>query len=153
MMEELRKAVILAISECFMLPVYGQHVPQGVKKPCFTVELKGVEQKRLLGRRMQRKACFAVRFFDDETKTVASDSLATAEKLYEILAIVGREEKFSASGMKHEKLEDGVNVQVEYEYHILFTEEETALMERLEYNGKETAGYEEKDDIQQGTAE
>ena len=40
MTEDIRKAVIQAISERFQLPVYGQSVPRGGKKPCFTVELK-----------------------------------------------------------------------------------------------------------------
>lgn len=153
MMEEIRRAVIQAVSERFLLPVYGQYVPQGVKKPCFTVELKGMEQKHLLGRRMRRKVCFEVRFFDGGTKTAAADGLEAAEGLYEALLVIGEDEKFSASGLQHEKMQDGVKVRVEYEYHILFTEEEAELMGRLEYNGKEAAGYEEKDDIQQGTAE
>ena len=55
--------------------------------------------------------------------------------------------------MKHEKKADGVKFTVEYEYHILFDEAETEQMERLKYNGKEAVGYENKRDIQQGTAE
>ena len=50
MTEDIRKAVIHAVSEAFSLPVYGQSVPQGAKLPCFTVELKGMQQKRLLGK-------------------------------------------------------------------------------------------------------
>ena len=49
-----------------------------------------------------------------------------------------------------EKTADGVKVTVEYEYHIIFTEEEAEKMERLKYNGKEAVGYEE---IQQREAE
>ena len=64
--------------------------------------------------------------------------------------IIGEDEKFAASGMKHEKTADGVKFTAEYEYHIIFTEDEAELMGRLEYNGKEAVGYEE---IQQGTAE
>ena len=52
--------------------------------------------------------------------------------------------------MKHEKIADGVKFTVEYEYHIIFTEEEAEKMERLKYNGKEAVGYEE---IQQREAE
>ena len=40
----------------------------------------------------------------------------------------------------------------EYEYHIVY-DEEIPLMERLEYNGKRTVGYEEESGIQQGTAD
>ena len=54
MTEEIRKAVIQAIAKEFRLPVYGQVVPLGGKRPCFTVELKGLEQKRLMGSRMER---------------------------------------------------------------------------------------------------
>ena len=54
MTEEIRRAVIQAIAARFQLPVYGQRVPQGAKKPCFTVELKVTEQKRLLGWRAAR---------------------------------------------------------------------------------------------------
>ena len=153
MTEDIRKAVIQAISEKFQLPVYGQRVPQGGKCPCFTVELKGMEQKRLLGKRMARKVTFEVNYFCGEEKTAAAEGIEAVDGLYEVLLIIGKDEKFAASGMKHEKTADGVKFTAEYEYHIIFDEEETSLMERLEYNGEEAVGYEEESNIQQGTAE
>ena len=66
MTEEIRRAVIQAIAARFQLPVYGQRVPQGARKPCFTVELKETEQKRLLGRRAARKAAFEVTYYCGE---------------------------------------------------------------------------------------
>ena len=153
MTEEIRRAVIKAISEKFGLPVYGQGVPQGGKRPCFTVEIKGLEQKRLLGRRAKRKVNIDIRYFCGEAKTASAEGLAAAEGLYEALCIIGTDEKFAASGMKHEKTAEGVKVTAEYEYHIIFDEEDTGLMERLEYNGKEAVGYETEGDIQQGPAE
>ena len=151
MTEEIRKAVIQAIAEKWKIPVYGRFVPQGVKKPCFTVELAEMEQKRLMGKRAARKACFLIRYYCGEEEP--SEIAAVTDGLYEVLLIIGEDEKFAASGMKHEKIKDGVKFTVEYEYHIVFTEDEVELMQRLEYNGKEAVGYEEKDDIQQGTAE
>ena len=153
MTEVIRKAVIQAVSEKFRIPVYGQVVPQRGKRPCFTVELKGLEQKRLMGRRAMRKVSFVVSYFCGEGKTAAAEGIAAAEGLYEVLLIIGTDEKFAASGMKHEKKADGVKFTVEYEYHILFDEAETEQMERLKYNGKEAVGYENKRDIQQGPAE
>ena len=150
MTEDIRKAVIYAISEAFDLPVYGQKVPQGAKLPCFTVEMVGLEQKRLLGKRAERTAAFEVRYFCGEEKTAAEENILAADVLYEALLIIGKDEKFAASGMKHEKTADGVKFTVEYEYHIIFTEEEAEKMERLKYNGKEAVGYEE---IQQRAAE
>ena len=144
MTEEIRKAVIQAIAEEFRLPVYGQVVPQGGKRPCFTVELKGLEQKRLMGSRMERKATFEINYSCGETKTVAAEGIEAVDGLYEVLLIIGEDEKFAASGMKHEKTADGVKFTVEYEYHIIFTEDEAELMQRLEYNGKEAVGYGEE---------
>ena len=152
MTEDIRKAVIQKISENFQMPVYGQLVPQGGKRPCFTVELKQLEQKRLLGKRACRKVFFEINYFYEAEKTAAAECAQVAEKLYEILWIIGEDEKFAASGMHHEKTADGVKFEVEYNYHIIFTEDEAELMQRLEYNGKEAVGYEE-DEIQQGTAE
>lgn len=152
MTEEIRRAVIKAISEKFGLPVYGQRVPQGGKRPCFTVEITEMEQKRLLGRRAARKVAVEIQCFCGEAKTKAAEGLAAADGLYEALCIIGTEEKFAAGGMKQEKTAEGVKVTAEYEYHIIFDEEAT-LMERLEYNGKVAVGYEEKGNIQQGTAE
>ena len=150
MTEDIRRAVIQAITEKFRLPVYGQKVPQGAKVPCFTVELVGLEQKRLLGMRAERKVTFEVRYFCGEEKTMAAEAIAAADGLYEVLFIIGKDEKFAASGMKQEQTADGVKFTMEYEYHIIFTEDEAEKMKRLEYNGKEVVGYE---DIQQGTAE
>ncbi len=153
MTEEIRKAVIQAISERYGLPVYGQRVPQGAKRPCFTVELKEMTQKRLLGNRAARKVIFEIGYICGEEKTAAAEGLAAAEGICETLLVIGMDEKFAASGMKQEKTADGVKVTVEYEYHIIFTEDEAELMQRLEYNGKEAVGYEEESNIQQGTAE
>ena len=79
MTEEIRRAVIKAISERFALPVYGQGVPQGGKRPCFTVEITGLEQKRLLGRRAARKATIESHYVCGEAKTAAAEGLAAAE--------------------------------------------------------------------------
>ena len=153
MTENIRRAVIQAIADNFLLPVYGQDVSQGGKKPCFTVELKGLEQKRLMGRRMMRKAVFEISYFCGDEKTAAAEGLEVTDELYEILLIIGEDEKFAASGMKHEKIKDGVKFTVEYEYHIVFTEDEAELMQRLAYNGEDVVGYEEENDIQQGATE
>ena len=150
MTEDIRKSVIRAISEASGLSVYGQRVPQGAKLPCFTVELTGMQQKRLLGKRAERTAVFEVRYFCDEEKIAAEENAMAVDRLYEALLIIGKDEKFAASGMKHEKMTDGVKFTVEYEYHIIFTEEEAEKMERLKYNGKEAVGYEK---IQQREAE
>lgn len=147
MTESIRRAVICSISESFGLPVYGQTVPQGGQRPCFTVEISGVEQQRLLGRRCRRKVMFWIRYYSGEGKTAAADSLAAADGLYEALLLIGNEEKFAASSMKHEKTEYGVAFTAAYEYHILFDEEEDALMMRLEHNGRRAVGYEERSGI------
>ena len=44
MTEDIRKAIIRKIADNFQMPVYGQMVPQGGKRPCFTVELKKLER-------------------------------------------------------------------------------------------------------------
>ena len=143
--------VIQVISDNFLLPVYGQVVPQGGERPCFTVELRKLEQKRLMGKRACRKVFFEINYFYEAEKTAAAECTQVADELYEILWIIGEDEKFAASGMRHEKTADGVRFAVEYNYHIIFTEEEAELMQRLEYNGKEAVGYEENE-IQQKTA-
>ncbi len=153
MTEEIRRAVIQAIAARFHLPVYGQRVPQGAKKPCFTVELKETEQKRLLGRRAARKAILEVTYYCGEEKTAAAECAEVSDGLYEALCIIGTEERFAASGMQEEKTETGIRFTAEYEYHVLLEEDAAEKMERLKYNGKEAVGYEEKGDIQQGTAE
>ena len=151
MTEDIRRAVIQAISRRFQLPVYGQAVPQGGRTPCFTVEVTGLEQKRLLGNRRARKATIAVRYYGGGEEK-AAEALAAADGLYEALSIIGDGERFAAGRMKQEKTADGVKMTVEYEYHVILTEEDVGLMERLAYNGEEAVGYEEGE-IQQGAAE
>ena len=153
MTEEIRRAVIQAIAARFQLPVYGQRVPQGAKKPCFTVELKETEQKRLLGRRAARKAGCGVRYGGEEGRAAASECAEALDGLYEVLCIIGREERFAASRMQEKRTETGIRFMAEYEYHVMLKEETTERMGRLKYNGKEAVGYEEKGDIQQRAAE
>lgn len=158
MTEILRRAVVRGIAERFGLPVYGQEAPQGGKRPCFTVEVTGVEQKRLLHRRRRVTVAFLVCYYAGEGESrpaaQAAEFLEIADGLYEALFLVGDEEKFAASKMKHEKREDdgGLRFTAEYEYHILY-DEDVPLMQRLEYNGKRTVGYEKEGGIQQGTAD
>lgn len=158
MTEILRRAVVQSIAERFGLPVYGQAVPQGGKRPCFTVEVAGVEQKRLLNRRNRITTAFVICYYPAEgaerPAAQAAEFLRIADGLYEALFLVGDEEKFAAAKMKHEKREDdgGLRFTAEYEYHIVY-DEEIPLMERLEYNGKRTVGYEEESAIRQGTAD
>lgn len=151
-MEEIRRAAIRAVSERFGLPVYGQSVPQGGKRPCFTVEMEKMEQKRLLGRRGLRRATVTVCYFRGEGKAKAADDLQAADGLYEALLLIGQEERFAAAGMRHEKTADGLRFTAVYEYHILYDAEEAGMMERLEHNGRRAVGYEESG-IQQGAAD
>ena len=153
MTEEIRRAVIHAVSERFHLPVYGQKVPKGGKKPCFTVEIKQTEQKRLLGRRAARRVTAAVNYICGEEKTAAADTMQVLEELYEVLCIIGGAERFAAGGMTEKKTAEGIELAAEYEYHVIFEEEAAEPMGRLKYNGKEAVGYEEKGNLQQRTAE
>lgn len=139
MTEEIRRAVMRAISERFGLPIYGQNVPQGGKRPCFTVEGKETEQKRLLNGRATRKEVFEIRYYGRKTAAEAGEA---AEGLYEALAIIGDTEKFAASDMRHEGTADGVKFTVTYEYHILPMAADGGTMERLEVNGRRMVGYE-----------
>ena len=78
----------------------GRGCRQGAKKPCFTVELKETEQKRLLGRRAARKAVFEVTYYCGEEKAAAAECAEALDGLYEVLCIIGREERFAASSMQ-----------------------------------------------------
>lgn len=152
MTEEIRRAATRAIAGRFGLPVYGQAVPQGGKKPCFTVEMAEVTQKRLLGRRCSRRATFFIHYYGGDKKQAAAESLAIADGLYEGLQLIGDAEKFAATGMRHERTADGLKFSVSYEYHILY-DEDVAMMERLEYNERRVVGYEEENDLQQEAAD
>ena len=152
MTETIRRAAMQAIAERFRLPVYGQEAPQGGRKPCFTVELGEMTQKRLLGRRCSRSVTIAVRYFCGDEKQRAAEALTAADGLYEALLLIGTEEKFAAAGMRHEKTEDGIRFFATYEYHILLDAEDTK-MARLEYNERKVIGYEKEGDIQQKTAD
>ncbi len=149
---EIRKAAVKAIAERFGLPVYGQRVEQGGKRPCFTVETAEATEQRLLGRRAERKVKLEIVYFDSRGKTTAAESTRITEGLYEALRIIGEEEKFAAAGLTREKTKDGVRVTAEYGYHILYDGEEEGLMLRLRHNGREAVGYEKEGDISQGTA-
>lgn len=148
MTEEIRRAVIQAIAKRFSLPVYGQRVPQGAKKPCFTVEIKQSEQKRLLGRRAARKATAEIAYFCGEEKMAATETQLILEELYTVLCVIGTKERFAASGMQGEKIAEGLRFTAEYEYQVIAVEEETATMERLQYNGREAVGYEKEGRLQ-----
>lgn len=92
-------------------------------------------------------------YYCGEEKAAAAERAEALDGLYETLCIIGREERFAASGMQEERTETGIRFTAEYEYHVMLTEETTERMERLKYNGKEAVGYEEKGNIQQRAAE
>ena len=95
--------------------------------------MKETEQKRLLGRRAARKAVFEVTYYCGEEKAAAAERAEALDGLYETLCIIGREERFAASGMQEERTETGIRFTAEYEYHVMLTEETTERMERLKY--------------------
>lgn len=99
------------------------------------------------------EAVFEVTYYCGEEKAAAAECAEALDGLYETLCIIGREERFAASGMQEERTETGIRFTAEYEYHVMLTEETTERMERLKYNGKEAVGYEEKGNIQQRAAE
>lgn len=138
MTEEIRRAVMRAISERFGLPIYGQSVPQGGKRPCFTAEIMETEQTQLLGRRAARKTVCEIRYYGRKTAAEASE---VTEGLYEALTIIGDTEKFAAGDMRHERTADGVKFTAAYEYHVLLAEADGGTMERLEINGRGMVGY------------
>ena len=92
-------------------------------------------------------------YYCGEEKAAAAECAEALDGLYEVLCIIGREERFAASSMQEERTETGIRFTAEYEYHVMLKEETTERMERLKYNGKEAVGYEEKGDIQQRAAE
>ena len=82
-------------------------------------------------------SAWQVTYYCGEEKAAAAERAEALDGLYETLCIIGREERFAASGMQEERTETGIRFTAEYEYHVMLTEETTERMERLKYNGKE----------------
>lgn len=145
MTEVLKKAITSALKKEFSFPIYAEEVSQGSEQPCFCLSLTKMEEKRLLNFRRERKQYFSITFFDAESENKKESMAKVADKLYEVLCLVGRsEEMFAAGSMQHEILEDRVRFTVSYGYHVIL-EDDTRMMERLEYNGGKAVGYEEEE--------
>ncbi len=137
----LKRAVIKTVHDTFFLPVYGEAVPQGANLPCFSVVVRKSGQKRLLGRRRSAFQTLEIRYCTQNRAEGKEESLAVAEKLYEVLWLVGDEEKFLAEKLHHEEKEDGILFTAVYVWHMVLEENEEK-MQRLELNGKKAVGYE-----------
>lgn len=137
----LKRAVIKAVHDTFLLPVYGEKVPQGAKMPCFSVIVQGSRQKRLLGRRRAVLQTLAVKYHTADRREGKEESVSVADRLYEVLWMVGDTEKFLAETLHHEETEDGIQFLATYVWYIILQENEEK-MQRLEINGKKAVGYE-----------
>lgn len=140
----LQHAVIKAIHDAFLLPVYGEKVPQGAKMPCFSVMVKESRQKRLLGRRRAVFQTLAVQYHTVDRAEGKEESLSVADRLYEVLWMVGDTEKFLAETLHHKEADDGIEFLATYVWHIILQENEEK-MQRLEINGKKAVGYDSND--------
>ena len=136
----LKQAVIKAIHDAFSLPVYGERVQKGAKMPCFSVVVQESRQKRLLGRRRAVLQTLAVEYHTADRMTGKEESISMADRLYEVLWMVGDTEKFLAEVLRHEERENGIIFLATYTWHIILQEKEEK-MQRLEINGKKAVGY------------
>ncbi len=144
MIQTVKEAVMTAISKNFSEKIYGEEVPQKGSDACFGVMIKRVEQKPLLNGRREQWITMQIQYSRQTGERKKAHSTETADKLYEILALIGEEKNlFLCREMNHTMTQNGFCFEAVYYIQLLPVKEEKK-MERLEYNGVKTVGYEKE---------
>lgn len=150
MTEEIRRGTIQALQRQTGLPIYGQEIPQGGKRPCVTVEVLRESQHPRLGRRAEREVTLLICY---EGEGSAAEKTGMAEHFSEALRLIGEKERFFCREMTWERTDKGLRLTASYPYLVELEAEEIGKMERLQQNGKGVVGYGRGSKIQQGAAE
>ncbi len=133
MLEMIKKNLIETLKQDLDIPIFAENLHENIKESSLFVEMLAVEQKRLLNKKRERTFTFLLTYIPKKDELRYEECMDMAEKLYEILDMIGSEEKFLACQMAH-KMENGkLLFSVGYKC-ILMLQEEVALMHNLEVN-------------------
>lgn len=129
----IKKNLIETLKQELEIPIFAENLHKNTKESSLFVEMSTVEQKRLLNKKRERTFTFLLTYIPKKDELRYEECMNMAEKLYEVLDIIGSEEKFLASHMSH-KMEKGILLfSVGYKCTLLL-QEEVELMQNLEVN-------------------
>lgn len=129
----LKKSLIKSINYEFDLPIYGEETFEHNMENCFFVEVVNSSEKRLLHNCRERLVTFLIHYLPDSNNAEHEEFLDVADKLYEVLDIVGEEERFLASSLAHEIKDDKLLFSASYKFRLVLSDN-VDLMENLEKN-------------------
>lgn len=118
--------------------IYSEEVKQGLKCPCFMINVLRVTQKRLVGMRRERTHSLDVQFFPSGDEVANQENQNVANMMYELLECVTllNGEKIIAFTMNHEVVDGVLHFFVDYKVVYQIIRSKADEMGTIEYRNK-----------------
>lgn len=129
----IKNSLIKSMAYEFDIPIYAEETFNHNDENCFFVEILESSEKRMLHNCRERSLIFSIKYLPEKNNYDREEFLIVADKLYEILDIIGEEEKFLASSLAHKIEEDKLLFSATYKVRLIL-QNKLDLMENLEKN-------------------
>lgn len=133
--ERMVQAVVAGIAHALRgafgedIPIYADRVEQGLRPPCFSVNLLSREEKRMPGRRVRHLLPFEVLFFPALAQKKI-EIWETERRMREALALIPVEDGFLRGGRIKSEQADGVlRVRADYSFFSLAPDDTQRMRE------------------------
>lgn len=133
MYNKLIEAIASKLDNTYNLNVYVDSVTQGLKQPCFFVQLLEAFQKRVLMGRFLLEVSVCVQYLPLDKKNASMECHSIAQELSQLLEVITIEKHKQARGrqIRHNLSGDVLNFFINYSYYIEETQTEKTYMEQL----------------------
>ncbi|MCM3747454.1 hypothetical protein M3223_08810 [Paenibacillus pasadenensis] len=108
--------------------VYDEPIQQGLKEPCFRVQVLPITQTSGIGRRRIRSHSVAVAYFglsDEDRHAVGAELLEVLERIDTGSGLA------TGSGMQYQIVDDVLQMSVQYSIHLMRARAEPQRMQKL----------------------
>lgn len=123
------------------ITAYDEKIRQGFKEPCFFIKILTSGQDKELNNRYKKHVVYDIHYFSDKEE-INTDCNNMADRIYEVLENVNVKGKlYRANKMTHEITDDVLHFNLQFDYHVVKSSQETPKMNKLKVgvkvNGRE----------------
>ncbi len=122
--------------------VYTESIAQGLKEPCFFVQLVEGTNNLFRGKRYYRTQKFCIQYFPRDRRNAQAECAAVAERLYsalEYLTLQDEDTIVKGKDMSHNTFNGILNFFVNYDFFVQMQSDEVP-METLDFSTREKKG-------------
>jgi hypothetical protein len=110
--------------------IYPEHVSQGMKEPCFFIQLVSQSSRRVMDRRFFREHQFCIRYYPKSRDEPRAECFAAQDALFPALSYITADgDLLRGTGMHGEFVDGVLNFFVDFNLFVLTPVEQTPMEE------------------------